>query len=186
MGVIFIQGALFIQYFRILIYIFITSSLLISFTFVPYIESTFIEGVTYFFIVPVEVVVFIVLLNNFRKGKLIGLLLLVYFLFVMFFTWLSLNVMAWPTYWFASNNEVLYVAGIGSDVNKVGTKSYQLFVLKIDDDTLYSIPITSNLYYMFNEKCQFNGFPVNSNGWWAGNVILENHLIQAISKYCIK
>lgn len=104
----------------------------------------------------------------------------------MFFTWLSFNIMAWPTYWFAGSNEALYVQGVGSDVSRVGTHTYQMYISRIDDDTRYSIPITSNLYGMFNERCQFNGFPVASNEWWAGNVILKSHIIQAISEYCIK
>jgi len=81
---------------------------------------------------------------------------------------------------------VLYVQGVGTDISKVGTHTYQMYVSRIDDDTRYNISMTSNLYSMFNDRCKFNGFPVASNGWWAGSVILESHVIQAISKYCIK
>ncbi|MFT5675867.1 MAG: hypothetical protein ACI808_001799 [Paraglaciecola sp.] len=175
-----------LQYFRIITYILLIFTLFISFTFVPYIESEYIKDFTYLFIIPVELGVFIFLINSFRKRKLDGLILLIYFLFMIFFTWLSLNIMSWPTYWFAGNNETLYIQGVGVQSTKVGTRTYKMYFSRIDEDILHNIPIRSNLYDMFHERCQFKGFPVVSISWWAGNVILEKNIVQAISEYCIK
>ncbi|RKF18688.1 hypothetical protein DBZ36_09820 [Alginatibacterium sediminis] len=145
-----------------------------------------IKGFIYVFVIPVEIVVLVLLLNNFRKRKLDGIMLLVYFLFMMFLTWFSFNIMAWPTYWFAANNETLYVHGVGYHSDKVGNETYKMYFSRKDDASRYSVPIRSNLYGMYREKCQFTGFPVDSKGWWAGNVVLEKRIIQSISEYCIE
>ena len=155
-----------------------------SFRFVPYIESPLIEGFTYFFIIPIEIAIFIFLVNRVLKKKLWSLFLIPYVLATLWVTWFSLHMMAWPTYWFASNHDVLVVDG----VRHYGSRSghHEMYFLKSNDETRYSVIITQKTYDYFLNSCKYTGFPVVSNSWWAGDVVFEEQIEQSILDFCIE
>ena len=149
----------------------------------PYIESELIEGIVYFFIIPTESIFFVFFIYKFLQKKIWGVFLVAYLLFAALFSYFSLKIMGWPTYWFASNNETLYVEGAGIFTKK-GIKEYNLYLVKSDGDSLYTIEISKKIYDTLIKKCKSKHFPIISKVWWAGNAIPEKRLTQAIAKSC--
>ncbi|MGF1788067.1 hypothetical protein L4D00_19915, partial [Photobacterium swingsii] len=107
------------------------------------------------------------------------------FVFSLVVTWFSLFFMAWPTYWFANEKVIDDFKIIGGDLrNSRGGYSYELLVIKKEDNSRHEISVSEEVYDLYLTECKYLEIFVDSSSWWAGSVLKEDRIIQSINESC--
>ncbi len=168
---------------------------LISFIHVPYIRSNLVESVAYYVILPISTVpLLVVVLKYVNKRVLKSKFLLselkaklmLSFILPLFMTWFSLYSMAWPTYWFASNETINEITIIGADSrNSKGGYSFHFLLSQRNERGVYDILISEALYQTYISQCVGSKVPIKSKSWWAGSIVKEQSIQRSIKTYCV-
>ncbi|CAH0535120.1 hypothetical protein VST7929_02781 [Vibrio stylophorae] len=167
---------------------------LVSSIHVPYLRSNLITFVSYGVILPISIIPLFVVSRGFlnpkvRRSKFLfsALKLKATFSLIgaIFMITFSLYVMAWPTYWFASQKVKHEFSIVGVDTR--GSKGY-IYELRITDrkhHDAYDIPISKTLYLHYLNQCHGAKIPITVQSWWAGSVIHRQDVQNAFQAYCL-
>ncbi len=159
---------------------------ILSFIHVPYAQSELIRTLSYFAVFPVTLslaayfLISRIVAKNYKKDQY--LVLLVPFLA----TWISLDVMSWPTYWFAHQRESDTMLIVGVDENNgIGGLSYDLLLQNSIHKSSYRISTTREIFNTYSNNCEEGSqVPVDIFSWWAGSAIKEEQIFEALSTSC--